>query len=107
MSDEQEIKPTPKFGTVKEQRETVKEEWRTLGHKKEEPDMQGTLTSKRQNTITSKKQDVPEMKRQTVYMPTTLADWLKAHAALIHDDISGIITRLVEDYKNEAEEKSR
>ncbi len=41
----------------------------------------------------------PEMKRQTVYMPKELATWLKIHAASIDDDISGIITRLVEHYR--------
>ena len=41
----------------------------------------------------------PEMKRQTVYMPKELATWLKVHAASIDDDISGIITRLVEHYR--------
>jgi len=40
-----------------------------------------------------------EMKRQTVYMPKELATWLKVHAALTGDDISGVITRLVEHYR--------
>ncbi len=43
----------------------------------------------------------PEMKRQTVYMPKELATWLKVHAASIDDDISGIITRLVEHYRTQ------
>jgi len=40
-----------------------------------------------------------EMKRQTVYMPKELATWLKVHAALTGDDISGVITTLVEQYR--------
>jgi len=42
-----------------------------------------------------------EMKRQTVYMPKELATWLKVHAALTGDDISGVITRLVEQYRSQ------
>lgn len=101
MSDEQEKKPTSKFGSVQQQRETV--DWRTFGRKKEEPDMQGTITSKRQNAITSKQQDAPEMKRQTVYMPMQLATRLKIHAAATGKDISGIITELVETYLDKEE----
>lgn len=46
-----------------------------------------------------------EMKRQTVYMPQQLATRLKVHAATIGDDISGIITRLEEDYLDKVEGK--
>jgi hypothetical protein len=105
MSDEQEKKPTDKFSKTGRGFGSIKEQYETIGGRKEDTDMQSTITSKRQDAITSKQQNVPEMKRQTVYMPTALADWLKAHAALIHDDISGIMTRLVEDYKDKVEGK--
>jgi len=38
------------------------------------------------------------MKRQTVYMPKELARRLKVHASATDQDISGIITMLVEEY---------
>ena len=44
-----------------------------------------------------------EKQRQTVYLPQSLAIRLKVHAAAIQDDISGIITRLVEQYLDEVE----
>ena len=47
------------------------------------------------------------MKRQTVYMPAGLARWLKVHAALVGDDISGIITGLVAKYKDEVDKKNK
>lgn len=94
MSDEQTKKPTTKFGSIKDQ-------WETIGGRKEETDMQSTITSKRQDALTSKQQDVPEMKRQTVYMPKGLATRLKIHAASTGKDISGIITKLVEAYLDE------
>lgn len=99
MSDEPTKKPTTKFGSIQQQ-------WDTIGGAKGDTTMaQDTLTQKRQNSITSKQQDIQEMKRQTVYMPQHLAIWLKAHAALNGEDISGIITHLVEDYKNKEEGK--
>jgi hypothetical protein len=95
MSNEQEKKPTQKFGTMKQQ-------WETIGGGKGDTEMQGALTQKRHDVKASEQE---EMKRQTVYMPKTLATRLKARAALIGDDISGIITRLVETYLDEAEKE--
>jgi len=43
--------------------------------------------------------DKEEMKRQTVYLPKSLASWLKVHAATRDEDMSGIIARLVEEYR--------
>jgi len=93
MSDEQEKKPTRKFGTIKNQYETI-------GGGK---DLQDTLTQERQNVKTSKHYDAEDMKRQTVYMPAELARWLKVHAALTGEDISGIITDLVAKYRERIE----
>jgi len=45
--------------------------------------------------------DKEEMKRQTVYLPKSLAAWLKVHAATRDEDMSGIIARLVEQYRAE------
>ena len=102
MSDEQEKQPVPKptarFGSMKKQFETI-------GGGKEDTIPTDTLTQKRNDVITSKQQDTPEMKRQTVYMPKDLATRLKIHAASTGDDISGIITRLVESYLDQAEKK--
>ena len=67
--------------------------------------MQSTITSKRQDAITSKHQDTPEMKRQTVYMPKLLATRLKIYAAATGEDISGIITNLVETFLDKEEGK--
>jgi hypothetical protein len=67
-----------------------------------------TLTQKHQDVKTSTvRTPGEEMKRQTVYIPKPLATWLKVHAAIINDDISGIITRLVEQYRDEIEGKNR
>lgn len=48
-----------------------------------------------------------DMKRQTVYMPAGLARWLKVHAAATGDDVSGIITGLVAQYKDKVEGKKK
>ncbi len=67
-------------------------------------------TQKHHNVLTQSHTDVktPDqraMKRQTVYMPEDLAMWLKIHAASTKDDISGIITRLTEEYREKIEGK--
>ena len=93
MSDEPEKKPTTKFGSIHKQ-------WETIGGGKGETEVQSTLTQKRHDVKTPEQED---MKRQTVYMPQKLATRLKVHAAIIGDDISGIITRLVETYLDEVE----
>jgi hypothetical protein len=106
MSDEQENqpKPTTKFAPMQKQREVVESQWGTIGGGKENSTMPtDTLTQKRNDVKTSKQQDTIEMKRQTVYMPKWLATRLKIHAASTGDDISGIITRLVEDYLDRVE----
>ena len=92
MSDKQEKKPTTRFGSMREQFETIGGA----------TDMQGTVTQKHQGTKTSEHSQ-ENMKRQTVYMPQQLATRLKVHAAIIGDDISGIITRLVKTYLDDAE----
>jgi hypothetical protein len=85
MTDEkQEKKPTQKFASIKQQFETI---------------------GGSQNVETSKRYDAPDMKRQTVYMPVGLARWLKVHAAMTNNDISGIITGLVVKYRDEVEKK--
>ena len=95
MNDEQEKKkPTTKFGSIANQ-------WDTIGGGK---DVQDTLTQERKDVKTSK-QYAGEMKRQTVYMPAGLARWLKVRAAATGDDISGIITGLVAQYKDKVEGK--
>lgn len=97
MSDEQqpEKKPTRKFGSIKQ--------WETIGGGKGSTDMpEGTITQERKD-VKALEHNPEDMKRQTVYMPQKLATRLKVHAALIGDDISGIITRLVEVYLDEAE----
>lgn len=98
MNDEQEKlkKPTTKFASIKQQYETI-------GGGKEDTLPVDTLTQKHNNVKTSGQQDTPEMKRQTVYMPKHLATRLKIHAASTGDDISGIITRLVETYLDKEE----
>ncbi len=93
MSDE-EKKPTTKFGSMRQQ-------WETIGGNKGADMPADTMAQKRQDVKTSR--DTQNMKRQTVYMPRDLAIWLKAHAALTGTDISGIMTRLVEDYKKNVE----
>ncbi len=102
MSDEQqkEIRPTKRFGSIQQQREAV-EEFQTIGPKEK---TMPTDTVTRQPDVKASASG-EEMKRQTVYMPQKLATRLKIHAATIDDDISGIITRLVEDYLNEVEGK--
>jgi hypothetical protein len=92
MSDTPEKKPTTRFGSMKEQFETIGGA----------TDMQGTLTQEHQDAKTSAHSQ-EDMKRQTVYMPQRLATRLKVHAAIIGDDISGIITRLVKTYLDEVE----
>ncbi len=98
MSDEQEKKPKPttRFASIKQQFETI-------GGGEDTPMPADTLTQKRNDVKTSRQQDTSEMKRQTVYMPKRLATRLKIHAASTGDDISGIITRLVEDYLDRVE----
>ena len=100
MSDEQEKKPKPttRFGSIKQQYETI-------GGGNDTSMPVDTLTQKHNDIKTSRQQDAPEMKRQTVYMPRQLATRLKIHAASMGDDISGIITRLVEDYLDQVERK--
>jgi hypothetical protein len=106
MSDQQEPKPTARFGSVQQQRETI-EPWKTVGGGKSEMSVDA-LTQKRQDVKTSAiPPSCEEMKRQTVYIPKPLATWLKVHAAIINDDISGIITRLVEQYRDEVEGKNQ
>ena len=106
MSDEQkEIKPTKKFGSMQQQREAV-EEFGTIGNKGKSDTSADTLTQKRQEVKTPMPL-AEEMKRQTVYMPQQLATRLKVHAATIGDDISGIIRRLVADYLDEVDSKSK
>ncbi len=62
---------------------------------------QDVLTLERQNVIggVDAEGDKEEMKRQTVYLPKGLAAWLKIHAATRNEDMSGIITRLIEQYR--------
>jgi len=64
-------------------------------------DHQGVRTLQRQNAINTEDVggDKEEMKRQTVYLPRSLAAWLKIHAATRDEDMSGIIARLVEEYR--------
>lgn len=96
MSEEKpEKKPTKRFGSVENQ-------WGTIGGGKGKTDMPETMTQERKD-VKALEHTPEEMKRQTVYMPEQLARRLKVHAALIGDDISGIITRLVETYLDEAE----
>jgi hypothetical protein len=105
MSDQQEPKPTTRFGNI-QQRETI-EQWKTVGGGKSEMPAD-TLTQKHQDVKTSATHPSgEEMKRQTVYIPKPLATRLKVHAAIINDDISGSITRLVEQYLDEVEGKNR
>ncbi len=93
MSDEKP-KPTPRFGSIHNQFETI-----GGGQEKRTDDMQqAALTQERQDVKTSE-----QMERQTVWMPHGLRVRLKAYAALHEDDISGIITRLVETFLDEAE----
>ena len=61
---------------------------------------ESVILSKHQDVKTS---DIQEMKRQTIYLPDDLAIWLKAHAALSKDDMSGIVTRLVQEYREKIE----
>lgn len=103
MSDEgkeKEPKPTSKFGSVKRQFETI-------GGGKGDSTMQGegTLTLKRPDVKTSPAPE--EMKRQTIYLPRRLATWLKMHAASTEDDMSAIITGLVEELKDKVEKGQR
>jgi hypothetical protein len=107
MSDEQtEPKRATRFGSIQQQRDTIAQEWSTVGGGKGMPAAVGTMAQKRQDVKTLEAEG-EGMKRQTVYIPLPLATWLKAHAALIGDDISGIITRLVEQYREEVESKNR
>lgn len=63
---------------------------------------QDVITLQRQNAIGAEAADnKEEMKRQTVYLPKSLAAWLKIHAATRDEDMSGIIARLVERYRDE------
>ncbi len=64
---------------------------------------QDVRTLQRQNAMTAEDAagDKEEMKRQTVYLPRSLAAWLKVHAATRDEDMSGIIARLVEQYRAE------
>ncbi len=91
---EKEPKPTNKFGSMKRQFETI-------GGGKETMPGEGTLTLKRQDIKTSSTTE--ELKRQTIYMPRRLATWLKTHAASTEVDMSAIMTRLVEEYKDKVE----
>lgn len=65
---------------------------------------QDVKTLKQQNVETSERQDVEaskqqsDMRRMTVYMPTQLARKLKIHASATDQDMSGIISMLVEKY---------
>ena len=43
------------------------------------------------------------MKRQTIFMPEELATWLKIYAARKGDDMSGIVTELVEQLREREE----
>jgi hypothetical protein len=95
MSNDQEKKPTTKFGSIQNQ-------WNTIGGGK---DVQDTLIQERKDVKTLKHQDAGDMKRQTVYMPAGLARWLKVHAASTGGDISSIITGLVVKYRDEVEGK--
>lgn len=67
-------------------------------------DREQEQTLKHQDVKTLEHKDVKalnqqsDMKRQTVYMPVALARKLKSHAAATDQDISGIITKLVEKY---------
>jgi hypothetical protein len=98
MNDEQqEKKPIQKVAGIQKQFEAI-------GGGK---DVQDTIRQERQDIKTSKRYDAGDMKRQTVYMPAGLARWLKVHAALVGDDISGIITGLVAKYKDEVEKKNK
>lgn len=91
MSDEQKKSDKPKIGSISQ--------YASIGGKKERTeDMQATVTQKRQDVKTSE-----EMERQTVWMPHRLRTRLKVYAALHQDDISGIITRLVETFLNDAD----
>jgi len=40
-----------------------------------------------------------DRKRQTVYLPTELAKWLKLHSVEVERDMSQIITELVQEYR--------
>ena len=62
---------------------------------------QDVRTLQRQNAMITEDtaDDKEEMKRQTVYLPKSLAAWLKVHAATRDEDMSGIIARLVEQYR--------
>ncbi len=88
MSEEKQPKPTKKFGSISSQYATI-----------------GGGPEVSQDTITSKAPDTLEMKRQTVYMPKNLATRLKIHAAATGEDISGIITELVEQFLEREEGK--
>ncbi len=96
MSDEEKRPaPTPKFASMKRQFETIG------GGKEAAMHGEGTLTLKRQDVKTSPVTE--EMKRQTVYLPRSLAIWLKTHAAKTEEDMSDIMTRLVQDFKDKVE----
>jgi len=109
MSDQQqEPKRATKFGSIQQQRETIEQQWGTVGGGKSDMPAAETVTQKRQDVkAPDAHASSEEMKRQTVYMPQELATWLKIHAAIMHDDISGIITRLVEQYRDDVEGKNR
>ena len=64
---------------------------------------QNVLALNSQSAKTLELQDDKELKRQTVYLPKRLALWLKSHAALTEQDMSEIITKLVEDYQRKEE----
>jgi hypothetical protein len=61
---------------------------------------QDDQTLKRQNEKELKRQNDKNLKRQTIYLPKPLALWLKAHAAITEQDMSDIMTKLLEDYRN-------
>lgn len=80
------------------------------GRIEDDPQPQMSEAPKHNNVLTQQHIDVKTpgqraMKRQTVYMPEELAMWLKIHAATTKDDISGIITRLAEEYREKIEGK--
>jgi len=54
-------------------------------------------------TITTRKSDNVTMKRQTIFMPEELATWLKAYAARNRDDMSGVVTKLVQQLRDREE----
>jgi hypothetical protein len=54
-------------------------------------------------TLTTRKSDNVTMKRQTIFMPEELAIWLKVYAARKGDDMSGVVTKLVEQLRNREE----